>query len=151
MDALNLPALTPLAKELHGRLLASAPRELASKLGPEAVPALRSYIAEIDGLLSPADPGEAAALLLRLFAHYPQPNLKIGGHDASELIMDDWLSDVADVPADILAEACAAWRRSRANWRPTPGQLLDKIAGPLEMRKAYRRRAAETLRLLTGE
>lgn len=151
METPNLPALTPSARRLHERLLASVPRQLAAELGaaPATIRALRDYLEEVDELLKPVDTVTAATLLLRLFVHYPQPNLKIGDQDASELLMEDWLDDLEDVPHDLLAEACRAWRRSRATWRPTPGQLLDKIAGPLEMRRAYRRRAAETLRLLT--
>jgi hypothetical protein len=76
----------------------------------------------------------------RLAWHYPRTARPA---NARRAVAEDWLADLAHLPADIIDAACAAWRRAPNIYAPTPGQLLA-IANPiLEARRFWARHAAQ--------
>jgi hypothetical protein len=103
---------------------------------------LRSLVAEAEAACAPAAPDEIALVLTRLFAHYPQTNAPGA---IAELRWDDWIEDMAHVPAAVLRAGCKAWRTSPQRFAPTPGQLLDVMAEAMGYRRAYLRRAKAVL------
>lgn len=136
--------------ELHSRLLNSVPREVAKRMTAEDIPALRSYLSEAKALARPVGETEAIRTLEALFLHYPARALSQAEHG---LIWGDWIDDLADIPADMLASACRMWRRSSERFAPSPGQLLAKVGGSKHWgleRKAFVRRAEEVLSLVEG-
>lgn len=78
----------------------------------------------------------------RLANHYhAQPRDEV----ASRFYAEDWLSDVAHIPADIIEAACVAWRRSDNRFMPSPGQLLAHAELILKYRRFYADRADRML------
>lgn len=55
-----------------------------------------------------------------------------------EMLFDIYSEDLAEVPADILADACRAYRRDPANkFFPTPGQILGLCNADLQRRRLF--------------
>lgn len=82
-------------------------------------------------------------MIEKLFLHFHAANLT----DAeNRLVVRDWLEDLADYPADIIAEACRLWRASGERWRPqTAGVLMAPILGTWRFRRMIADRAAEVI------
>lgn len=99
----------------------------------------------ISRLLTPATAEEVIVHIERLALHHPP--LKAMTDSEAEMWVQDWLADLAEVPADILAAACAEWRRGGSSWMPKPGQLLD-LAKPI---LRHRRALFDRCRMLLGE
>ena len=99
----------------------------------------------IPGWLTAARDEEIAVAYERLANHYP--HLRRSRHEAERAI-EDWLDDLADIPADLIREACRLWRNSEAERFPTPGQLKALVVPMLDHRKALARRAALFLEVL---
>lgn len=120
---------------------------VAEELTAADLPALREYhrAAVVD--CAPASPKEIGLSLVRLFSHYPPRNDLPAG--LSDQRMGDWFNDLAEYPADVLEAACAAWRRSKERFAPSPGQLIAKANEIFASRRAYRDRAARVLGALT--
>lgn len=91
--------------------------------------------------LTAVRPDEALALIERLARHYPR---QTRDEREAELYLEDWWEDVSQYPADILASACAQYRRSEARFMATPGQIRA-IAEPI---MSFRRRLAERAALI---
>lgn len=72
---------------------------------------------------APANFMQRAGLLEALFQHYPA--MPVG--EGLKQFLKDWHEDVGHLPAHVLAEACRSYRRSKAQYRPTPGMLLDHV------------------------
>ena len=74
----------------------------------------------------------------RLSLHYP--NMARTEREA-ELMVQDWLEDLGEFPADLIADACRIWRNSTQRFFPTTGQLLDPVRPIMDHRKRLGRRA----------
>lgn len=94
--------------------------------------------------LIPASPNDIAEMIRRLAWHYPQPPRTA---QAQRAIAEDWLADLAHLPADIIDAACSQWRRAPNVYAPNPGQLLA-LADPIwRHRRALAERAERLLEL----
>lgn len=71
----------------------------------------------------PAADRDVLGLLEALFQHYPP----LGGEAGQKQRWADWLEDVGHLPADVLRDACKAWRQGDNRWAPNPGQLLALV------------------------
>lgn len=78
----------------------------------------------------------------RLANHFPHLRRTAREH---ELAIEDWLDDLAEMPADLVREACRLWRMSEAEFFPTPGQLRAQVQPILVHRQALARRATAFL------
>lgn len=104
--------------------------------------ALRAMANHISASLNPASPATALALIERLARHYPrQPR----NEREAEMYFDDWADDVADIPGDVLAAACAQYRRSEARFMATPGQIRALAEPILSFRQRLHRRAHDLI------
>jgi hypothetical protein len=91
------------------------------QLTPEEQADLARAAAALSTSLSPATPGEIAEMIDRLAWHYPRTARPAA---ARRSIAEDWIADLAHLPADIIDAACAAWRRAPNDYAPTPGTSL---------------------------
>lgn len=87
------------------------------------IPALKAMVEEVEPTCRPASLLEIAAVVDRLFAHYPRQDMP--AHVAANRL-DDWYTDLEGLPLDVLEATARDWRRSDAKWAPTPGQFLEK-------------------------
>lgn len=76
----------------------------------------------------------------RLAWHYPRTARPAA---ARRSVAEDWLADLAHLPADIIDAACAAWRRAPHDYAPTPGHLLALATPILEARRFWARLATQ--------
>lgn len=111
------------------------------------MPSLIQICDELQDSLRPASRTEIVRHVGALSLHYPQPDLPEAAHATR---WDDWLSDFAEVPADILEAACRDWRRSAERFAPSPGQLLEKVKW-IAYRKSMLTRAQMAISRLRGE
>lgn len=95
-------------------------------VNPSELSALKSSILAMNEDLKPAGREEIAALLARLFSHYPQQQ---SGNTMTAA--EDWINDMSGVSAAAFRKAVEAWRKSTERFKPTPGQLLALIE-PIE-------------------
>lgn len=63
----------------------------------------------------------------------------------ADLYFEDWADDVADIPQDVLASACAQYRRSEARFMATPGQIRALAEPVLKFRQRLHRRAVDLI------
>jgi len=84
------------------------------------------------------------AMLTQLMLHYPRPDFTDG--QARQVCLD-MADDFAEVPGDIMAEACREWRRTE-KWFPRPSELLAKARGMVEDRKRALRDVERVLNAL---
>lgn len=82
--------------------------------------------AQLESALTPGRPSAIAASLTSLALNYHRPDFTA---EQAAIIVNQQLDDFADVPADILAEACTTWRRTE-KWFPKPSELLA-LTGPM--------------------
>lgn len=93
--------------------------------------------------LTPASPAAALALIERLARHYPrQPRNDM----EADLYFEDWADDVAEIPQDVLASACAQYRRSEARFMATPGQIRALAEPILKYRERLHSRAVDLIK-----
>lgn len=110
------------------------------QLAPEEQADLVRAAAALSTSLSPASPSEIAEMVDRLAWHYPRTTRPAA---ARRSVAEDWLADLAHLPADIIDAACAAWRRAPHDYAPTPGHLLALATPILEARRFWARLAAQ--------
>lgn len=91
--------------------------------------------------LIPASPNDTAEMIRRLAWHYPQPPRTA---QAQRAIAEDWLADLAHLPADIIEAACCEWRRAPNAYAPNPGQFLV-LADPIWRHRCALAERAERL------
>ncbi|WP_324410825.1 DUF6545 domain-containing protein [Amaricoccus sp.] len=103
-------------------------------------------LVEIEAALStsliPATALEIRDAMLGLLSHYPTRAMSTSERAS---VARDWLTDLAAVPADIIAAACQEWRRRPNAFAPTPGHLLEPIGPVLAARRFQHRMASEWL------
>lgn len=94
----------------------------------------------------PATAPQVAILLHRLSLHYP--DRKLNDKEAAS-VAQDWLSDLAGIPYDLIESAFTAWRRGpKSSFYPKPGEILAIIESEVRYRKHLAKRAREALELL---
>jgi hypothetical protein len=59
-------------------------------------------------------------LIARLLVHYWTENMPASMREAQA---QDWLDDLREFGAEVVAEACRRWRRQPGGRRPTPGDI----------------------------
>ncbi len=96
----------------------------------------------IETMMTPASPATSLAWIERLAVHYPrQPR----NDREAELLYEDWADDLAGLPADIVAAACAQYRNTPARFMATPGQIRGLAEPIATYRKRLHDRANELL------
>lgn len=90
----------------------------------------------------PADVKQIAGHIERLTLHYWTKSLDPA---SMRLYLRDWVEDMRHLPVDVLASACAQWRRSDKAFMPTPGQILALADPILRYRRSLANRAASLL------
>jgi len=105
-------------------------------------PALRRQLALVKSAMVPGEPGTILARVHALLAQYRERDPLPAAVEAA--VAEDWLDDVGEYPAAVVAEACRRWRRHPVKYRfkPLPGDIralcvelmgrLPIIAGRLE-------------------
>jgi hypothetical protein len=136
MPTASEPAPTLINQPAYALLRASW--DTAMTADPEDMAAVSRALCES---LTAVRPDQALALIERLARHYPR---QVRNEREAELYLEDWWQDVSDFPADILASACAQYRRSEARFMATPGQIRA-IAEPI---LSYRKRLADRADLI---
>lgn len=82
-------------------------------------------------------------MLHRLSLHYP--DRKLNPKEAS-LVAQDWLSDLDEVPFDILELAFKRWRTGpKCAFFPKPGEILALVESEQRVRRYLAKRAAEVM------
>lgn len=84
--------------------------------------------------MRPATADEIGAELMKLAAVLRVPDDR--GVDVMAAV---YLDDLADIPADIFAQVCKAWRRTEKFW-PTIAELREKAEPKLRRRRALQQR-----------
>jgi hypothetical protein len=87
------------------------------------LPNLRRLEADLIPANEPAGILEIAAVVERLFSHYPRPDLP---ESAAATRLNDWYDDLEGLPLAVLEATARDYRRSDARFAPTPGQFLAK-------------------------
>lgn len=98
--------------------------------------------------LTPAKPEQIAVALESLALHYPRFERTKA---ESRIANGHWIDDLAEWPADIIAEACRQWRNSSERFFPTPGQLKASCEKTIAARKIIAERATEFLQLAEAQ
>jgi len=119
-------------------------RELFLTVTPIERAQLLSAIKVIMAATSHPTTAQIATALEALALHYP---VLTRTPAEQTVVVKHWVEDLCDVPDDLIHEACRLWRRSPADRFSTPGQLRKLIDPILEVRLAYRKRAADFMRL----
>ncbi len=81
--------------------------------------------------LRPAAPKQVLTALMTLMLHFPRPDYSQG---QAKAVCLDMAQDFADVPADIVEEACREWRRTE-KWFPRPAELLLRAQAMVKRRR----------------
>jgi hypothetical protein len=106
------------------------------------LPGLREYLTLAQAACVAAPQRRTAALLAKLFIHYPRAEMAQGLNDER---MRDWIQDLREYPADVVEAAAASWRRSKERFAPSPGQFIAKAEPIFAARRAFRDRAEKVL------
>lgn len=116
--------------------------------GGDRSTAVASLQAVIDGPPR-ATPAEIVGLVGRLSLHYPRPQMTAA---QNSLVGNDFISDLSDMTADEIAEACDAYRRNPANsYFPTPGKLIAGHAAIIALRKKAAKGARRLLDAISDQ
>lgn len=97
---------------------------------------LKDTLASFAQALEPAHPDVAWALLSRLAMNC---RLEEMPDKVWQMHLDDFVSDLSDVPEDLIAEACRCWRRWKRFW-PTISEFLALVGPELARRRWTLRR-----------
>ena len=98
---------------------------------PEDAAALPGLIAALERALAPAEPAAIRLHLSRLAMNCRIEDLP---ERAWEMHLTDFMADLAEVPEDIVAHACAVWRRTQKFW-PTIAEFLELTGWRLRQRR----------------
>jgi hypothetical protein len=122
-----------------GKTLSALVRE--GSVTADDAPAIRRMLVAEEAACAPSRSQDRLALIEALLQHYPPRSMQ-GGETQ---FWKDWLSDTDGLPVEVLAEACAKWRRSKEKFAPSPGQLLEKVRPDWKYRLKLLRMASEAL------
>ena len=117
------------------------------------VPELMLQLASIDAVMAPGDPGIVLARVLALLAQYRDRDPLPPQVEAA--IAEDWLDDVGEYPAWVVAEAAKRWRRhpSKYRFKPLPGDIRSlciEISGRLPVVRDRLRRLLASVPKVTA-
>lgn len=115
---------------------------LPAKANSLPVDELKANLARLEIALSPAPPELTVMLLTRLAAHYWNER----GEAQWDIVFDDYSEDLSALPADVLAEAIARYRRKGKFW-PKVAELLAEGRPLLDKRRTQYRRLCKVLDL----
>ena len=87
------------------------------------VPALSRQLALVEDAMTPGESGVILARVHALLAQYRDRDPLPPQVEAA--VAEDWLDDIGEYPAHIVAEACRRWRRHPTKYRfkPLPGDI----------------------------
>ena len=100
-------------------------------LTAEQIAELPALIARGQRSVQPAGAELVGAMLLRLIAVHPT-----GERAGADLMMDTYVEDLSDLPADLLDGACTHWRRTE-RFFPTIAELRALAVPALAKRRKY--------------
>ena len=100
-------------------------------LTDEQIAELPALIARGQRSVQPAGAELAGAMLLKLIAVHPT-----GERAGADLMMDTYVEDLSDLPADLLDGACTHWRRTE-RFFPTIAELRALAVPALAKRRKY--------------
>ena len=100
-------------------------------LTAEQMAELPEVIARGQRSIQPAGAEVVGALLLRLIAVHP-----VGNRPGAELMMETFVGDLSDLPADLLDQASAHWRRTE-RFFPTIAELRALVMPELARRRKF--------------
>jgi hypothetical protein len=90
-------------------------------------------IRQVELSLKPASPKEILTLLAKLRLHFVSNNMN---QRELALMLEDYLTDLAPYPKDILEKACIEYRQNGANtFFPKIGQLISLMHKPWHARR----------------
>ncbi len=107
------------------------------RLPPQVAAAIPSAIAALEQSLVPAEHNQIIVMLTELAAV-----LRLEDAANWELRFRVYAEDLADVPPDILTDACRQWRRQEKFW-PVASELIALTDPPLKRRQAVLDRMVE--------
>lgn len=108
-------------------------------------PAIKALLGVVAGGLIRGAEDTNAGVLKRLFERYP----KFDSPSDQAGFWNDWLDDVKEWPAALIADACTRWRNSPAKRPPnTAGELRVHIARIWDGRRAFRDSLREALAMV---
>ena len=132
----------------HGlTLLRSAPVSSLIQSQSEDLEAMKETALAICASLTPPRDEVIALEIESLSLHYPAMSRT---RAESQLVIRHWLADLADIPADLIVEACRLWRNSAERFFPTPGQLKALVEPMLKHRQALAKRANDFLEAIAA-
>lgn len=114
------------------------------RLWPSA-PMIREALEAVRASLEPASPERVIAELMRLRLHLPMRDVSA---TEARLMLEDYLSDLGAIPADVLVGAIAEARRS-CRWFPSIAELLAFARPALQRRHGLARRLERMATLST--
>ena len=100
-------------------------------LTDEQTTELRALIARGQRSIQPAGAELVGAMLLKLIAVHPT-----GEREGVDIMMDTYVEDLSDLPADLLDGACTHWRRTE-RFFPTIAELRALAVPALAKRRKY--------------
>lgn len=94
------------------------------KKSPSLRQQLLNEIRRLDSLLIPAHRNEIKSCIARLILHYPMTNMS---EDEKTILLEDYIEDLAEFPASIIAKICKEYRIDPKNeFFPKSAKLIDK-------------------------
>ena len=131
-----------LATDEHDDERRSAGLPPLARLSDQDRPMVQLALLAVIEALTPCPMPQTLAILARLAAHFP-----VASRSEAQwrLILQDYASDLEDMPADIIEAGCAAYRRA-GKWWPKSAELLEHMTGPLLERRRQRKRLERLLR-----
>lgn len=105
-------------------------------------------------LLQPPAPQQIAVNVELLEVRGFQKPLPLDDNgDVLEVVVDqinkDWIDDLSEFPADLVEQACRAWRRKNTNRAPyASGELMESVKAEFIRRKCIYKNAETVLGLI---
>ena len=106
--------------------------EAATEAPPEDRRALRSFVSHARAI-------GFITLISRLLAHYWTTNEP---QEVRRTIAEDWLEDLTEFPAAVVAAACREWRRTQPR-RPTPADIRAICVADAQAEREHLRAIAD--------
>ncbi|MFI4973440.1 MAG: hypothetical protein ACHP84_02750 [Caulobacterales bacterium] len=130
-------------------LLRSATADrLHETLGPAERLSVQEICPAIIATTSPATAAEIGLAFEALALHFPGIRRTDREH---RIVLNDWLEDLQDWPADLIQECARLWRNGDSIWFPTAGQFKKLMEAALVHRQRLARRAARFLEIAARE
>ncbi len=108
-------------------------RHLHRHVAPPSREALLAAIREAEWWLTSCPRPRLLELLSRLRLHCPMRDM---AEAEARLLLEDYLTDLAEVPVDIIEAECIRWRRSQ-KWFPSIAELLAACEPDWSRRRRY--------------